>query len=210
MSNKSVIFDIGCNHGDFAKKYCDEYRVICIEPNEKLANELKKQFAEKHIDVEQIAVSNHVGTILFDICSEDQLSSCNPKWLRETRYSSVPIEKTIEVECTTIDELVKKYGNPCHIKIDVEGHEFEVLCGMTKKICPVQFEFLGEKMEELTIPCLERLMDIGYEKICIRDQGGDFFVGEESSLNKIIPIEESISRIKDSSKQFTAGMILAL
>ena len=34
---------------------------------------------------------------------------------------------------TTLDELIKVYGQPQFIKIDVENFEYQVLCGLSVK-----------------------------------------------------------------------------
>ena len=132
-NREAIIFDIGANAGNFSHKYQDKCKIVSVEANPILAEALKKRFSEKsNIFVENCAISNKKGTINFFICAQDQMSSCNRDWLETLRYKKHGIQKTIEVPAITLDDLIEKYGSPHHIKIDVEGHELEVLKGLGK------------------------------------------------------------------------------
>lgn len=168
---KQLIFDIGANVGVFSSLYCKEYSVLAVEANPDLAETLHKN---GNFFVECYAVGSTSGDVEFYVCSEDQMSSCNRKWLTEMRYSSVGISKTIRVPCITLDDLISKYGIPYHIKVDTEGYEFEVLSGLTHKVRSIQFEYISEEFVRLTQPAIRCLVDLGYRKFVIKDLCGDF------------------------------------
>jgi FkbM family methyltransferase len=80
-----------------------------------------------------------------------------------------------EVETVVIDDLFDATGQTFVIKIDVEGHEFQVLSGMkrllAKNRCLLQVEMVGEESTRLARTLLETL---GYQHIQ-RILGDSFF-----------------------------------
>ena len=50
------------------------------------------------------------------------------------RFKDYVWDKSYEVPVDTLDNMIEKYGTPKFIKIDVEGYEYEVLQGLTKKV----------------------------------------------------------------------------
>ena len=66
----------------------------------------------------------------------------------------------IRVPVVTLDELVAQYGIPEFIKIDVEGHEAEVLMGLNVPIRALSFEFTTIQ-RSVACACIDRLNQIG-------------------------------------------------
>lgn len=206
-----LIFDVGSNAGSFADRYVQHHKVVCVEPNPELAEKLRqKYFGNKNVIVEEVAVSDSIGTISMDLCEDNQMSSCNPEWLRTMRYSNAGIKNTISVRSTTINELIKKHGRPNHIKIDVEGYEYSAVCGLDENVCPVQFEFIGENFSDLTVPVIKRMERIGYTKFAIKVLCGDFDADAPSTtvydhMNATDFIEKYT---RELNSQYVSGMIL--
>lgn len=174
MINESLIFDIGAHNGEFSAKYSDSCRVVSVEANPILVENLKKRFFGKTVCVESCAVGNHRGEVPFYVCSQDQMSSCNIDWLTTMRYKSAGIQETILIPCVTFDDLIEKYGKPHHTKIDTEGYEYFVVSGLTQRVGSIQFEYIGEEWERLTIPVIDHLTNIGYSNFSIKELCGDF------------------------------------
>ena len=197
----AIIFDIGANAGNFSYKYRDKCKIVSVEANPILAEALKERFSENNnIFVENCAISDKKGTIDFFICAQDQMSSCNRNWLETLRYKKHGIQRTIEVPAVTLDNLIEKYGPPHHIKIDVEGYELEVVSGLSKKVGSIQFEYIREEFETLTVPIFFKLKNLGYDKFNHRpwphkgdfdalDAFSDQWSDLKSSLEEIIKIE---------------------
>jgi hypothetical protein len=64
------------------------------------------------------------------------------------------------VAVTTLDCLVRRYGEPSFCKIDVEGYEREVLEGLTRPIRALSLEFAGEYLD-VTEQSIARLLTLG-------------------------------------------------
>jgi hypothetical protein len=51
------------------------------------------------------------------------------------------IVKTADVSTVTLADAIARYGAPQFIKVDVEGHEFEVLGGLKTPVRYLSFEY---------------------------------------------------------------------
>ena len=98
----------------------------------------------------------------------------------------------IEVETRTLDELLKFEGERIGIKIDVEGHERNVIKGaqrlLTSNIAVIQAE-LGYRQ---SLPVVELLQEFGYHKIIAI--GPDFYFSNEPGMrnpSEFLPIIET-------------------
>jgi hypothetical protein len=56
--------------------------------------------------------------------------------------------------------LIEVFGVPAYCKIDVEGHEFEVLSGLSIPIPALSIEVVPELIEN-ALSCIERLESLG-------------------------------------------------
>lgn len=162
-----LIFDIGSNTGSFAKAWRNsgEYnKVICVEANPELIPVLDGLFFEdKNVVVINKLVTDTVGKLTdFHICKNHVLSTASIDWMCTSRFANrFKDARKIQVESITLDDLVKLYGEPNLIKIDVEGHEFEVLQGLTTKQQTICFEWVEERTARI-IECCKYLMRLGY------------------------------------------------
>jgi FkbM family methyltransferase len=185
---KPILFDVGANRGDFSVLHHGEYKVVAVEANPEFIGDLTSRFAASDVSVESVALGSADGVVSFDVCTDRAMSSCNPEWLRTMRYSPFGILKSISVPCRTLDYLIEKYGSPSHIKIDVEGYEYEVLLGLSKKCGTIQFEFLSEYVEKITLPCLRHLSTLGYTHFSAKVSAGDYSPNHRGVGGEMIPI----------------------
>jgi FkbM family methyltransferase len=135
IGKNKLIFDIGANIGDktnlFLKLGC---KVIAVEPQSDLANRLRIKYTNnKNVAVERCGIGKEDGEAEINISTKyPGFSSFIKTWQQGTKYHT--FEKTEKVKITTLDKLISKYGIPYFCKIDVEGFEYEVLSGLSKKI----------------------------------------------------------------------------
>lgn len=163
-----LMFDIGANRGDAVVAGLSMgYKVIAIEPGPRVFSELVKNFIyNPNVIPLKFAVSDEdYSNIEFYEADEDGLSTINKDWLT---LDSMPynnkVFRTISANTITIDTLVKLYGTPDLIKIDVEGSEWFVFRGMTKYYGKLAFEWtnvtIGEHQAQI-----DYLQSLGYTKI---------------------------------------------
>ena len=129
-----AVFDIGANIGYYALMELGligpEDRMLCIEPSpsnvELLRRNLELNGVSDRVTVVSGAVSDSVGTRPIHISTQSNLNTFHAEGGGELHLSG----KTIEVDTFTVPALAAEYGAPDLIRMDVEGHEVEVLNGM--------------------------------------------------------------------------------
>ena len=109
-------------------------------------------------------MSDQVGAATLAVVdSNTAFSTFNDKWVQaladpeQNRWGLTVEARPVDVETTTLDILIERFGQPAYIKIDVEGHELSVLLGLSRRISLVSFEAnLPEFLEE-TKSCVATL-----------------------------------------------------
>lgn len=193
-----LFFDIGANIGDRTEAFSRlGVKVVSVEPQRDCVHMLKKRFSNSDVVVVHKGVGREQGEMRMSVCSdENRLSTFSEKW-QTGRFKNFKFDKEIIVPMTTLDELINEYGYPDFCKIDVEGFEFEVFSGLTKKINCLNFEFTSEFFAN-TKKCIERLVSIGFKEF-------NFTLGEKPRLTLNIWVDKeglfSIieEKIKDNS-----------
>ena len=151
IKNGSVFVDCGANVGNYTKEilnYFPESEIHIFEPSKHNINILEDKFKlNKNIKINALGLSNkNEGSILFSDKIGSGLGS-----LTKRRLDHFGIEFNMEekIELIRLDQYWSKSINSNFIdllKIDVEGHEMDVLKGLGDKIKyvrAIQFEFGG-------------------------------------------------------------------
>jgi FkbM family methyltransferase len=163
-----LLFDIGANRGDATLAGLQKgYSVIACEPAPKVFAELVKNFIySRGVTPLRMAVSDKDNErIEFYEADEDGLSTINRDWLTsETMPYAGKSFRTIQANTITIDTLAKIYGEPDLIKIDVEGAEWSVLRGMTKRYGTVAMEWTFETLAEHEAQ-MDYMFSLGYRSV---------------------------------------------
>jgi FkbM family methyltransferase len=165
-----LLFDIGANRGDATVVgVALGYDVIAVEPSRVYA-ELVKNFIynPKVIPLKYAVSDKDYERVEFYEAQEDGLSTLNKDWLTspDMPYNGKPF-RIIYATTITIDTLAKIYGEPDLIKIDVEGAEWSVFNGMTRKMGMITFEWTWETINSHKEQ-LKYLTLLGYTEFSIR------------------------------------------
>lgn len=152
-----LAFDIGANNGiHTAAMVRRGARVIAVEPQVELANELTSRFPE--VTVLPLAVGEKPGAALLHTSSANHhYATLNDSWVE---IGQTVWDGSRSVEVTTLDELIVRYGRPRIIKIDVEGFEDRVLAGLSWPAEQVLFE-MHRPLLDVAQRSLSRLDELG-------------------------------------------------
>ena len=132
INNFEYFFDIGSNSGTFSLPFINKenLKIICFEPLEynykKLINNFKLNDALRNNEFHNIALSNKSGDGYINFSEiRENVGSATLNELREPEYN----EKREKVMIEKLDTLYQFKNKNIFIKIDVEGHEKEVIDG---------------------------------------------------------------------------------
>ena len=162
-----LVFDVGAHAGNrvraFAAIGC---RVVALEPQPDFARVLRTLFARApRVAIVEAAVGERPGRSLLSISERTPtVTTLADEW-RATRaaepdFAGVRWNQRIEVETTTLDLLIARFGLPAFVKIDVEGSEPAVLAGLTRAVGALSFEYLPRALDHVG-RCIDRLTALG-------------------------------------------------
>jgi FkbM family methyltransferase len=163
VTPESIVFDVGANAGYFSILAGElGAKVHAFEPNPKVRALLERSVALGHADIEVVAAacSGHRGTASLYLSSPDNTGMSS---------LSVSTGTRVEVDVISLDEYTARArASPSLIKIDVEGHEREVLAGASRLLNGMKPIVIAEAGGTDTISLME---DVGYEPRCIERDG---------------------------------------
>ncbi len=132
-----TVFDIGANIGYYVLMELGllggRGRVVAIEPSPDNLRLLQRNLALNGYDGVEVvegAVSDTEDARVFHLSQQSNLGTFHPVGSGATHLSG----DRIEVETRTVPGLARSYGAPDLIRMDVEGHEVEVLGGMLEAV----------------------------------------------------------------------------
>jgi FkbM family methyltransferase len=155
----AVVFDVGANKGQFASSVVkilgNEISLYCFEPSLKIYDILKKNLAGTNAVCVPMGLSDQAAErTLYSDPSYPGLSSVYQRRLDHYKFN---LTDTEAIQLTTLDQFCETHNIPAidFLKMDVEGHEMQVLKGATNmirngKIRFIQFEFGGTDIDSKT------------------------------------------------------------
>ena len=170
----NLIFDIGFNRGEFTHECFRKYpkcKIVGVEANLRLCED-----APRHPN---LTINHAVATDKIDQKVEffiepgqDGISTASKSFMENSRFTKGSLYlhpnsahwlPPIEVNSTTVDNIIDRFGKPSLIKIDVEGYEYEVIRGLNQKSGQICFEW-HEEGYDILLKTISHLRSIGYEK----------------------------------------------
>lgn len=131
ISENDTIIDIGANIGYYVlleSRLAYSGKIYAIEPIPSNIYMLKRnvQLNNRNIFIHRQAVSDKKGKSKMYIYDK-----CN--WCSFTKNLEDTVRNEIDVQTTTLDDFVTDYNiHPTFIRMDVEGHEYQIIKGATR------------------------------------------------------------------------------
>ena len=168
ISEKNVAIDIGAHVGIWSMRLAEQFKkVYAFEPVPKhiecwKQNMLRytdsRNYPEKTITLETVALSNIEGTNKLNVCTINSgMSTFTPK-----EYTNVGEWSKVEVKTKPLDSY--DFDKIDFIKIDVEDHEYKLLLGAKETIKKHKPVLYIEITDHEAIRFLESLK-LGYKLI---------------------------------------------
>jgi FkbM family methyltransferase len=130
----NLAFDIGANTGQDAEALLARgLRVIAVEANPKLCADMRERFAAEiaagKLVVVAKAISGRKTVTLYVNSAESGWGTTLESYAARGTALAGDLEQ-IDVETITMGELIKTYGVPGYLKVDIEGSDFLCLLGL--------------------------------------------------------------------------------
>ena len=176
MNKGDLYFDIGAHLGEKSKPFIEKkIRTIMVEPLPVCVKTLKRLYSKNSIVkiIPKGLGSKNTKKILSINKQMPTVSTFAKHW-KSGRFSNLNWSEKTQIQITTLDALIKKFGDPQYIKIDVEGYELNVLKGLSKKSGIISFEITSEFFSD-AIKCLKHLKKLSYNSFT-------FSIGEQKKF----------------------------
>ncbi len=162
-----LVFDIGAHVGDRVLAFRRlGARVVALEPQPGPARIIRLlRGHDPLVTVLPLAAGAVPGRIVLEVNTRNPtVSTASDTFVRRAHgapgWEGQVWDRRIEVEVTTLDALIRRFGEPAFVKIDVEGFEDRVLEGLSRPLAALSFEFTTIA-RDVARRCLERLRALG-------------------------------------------------
>jgi FkbM family methyltransferase len=167
LRDGDLCFDIGANLGQRTKIFRRiGATAVAVEPQAQCMRVLRALYEKDpsvHLVQKAIGASDGEAEMLINE-SANSLSSLSSDYVHALKTSgretNVRWNRRTMVQVTSLDSLIRQYGRPAFIKIDVEGYELEVLKGLSSSVSALSFEFTPEFLT-MAQDCVLRLSKLG-------------------------------------------------
>lgn len=177
-----LIYDVGAHTGEDSNFYLKlGYRVIAIEANptnaEALRNRFRSEIRNGKYTVVEKAIGKSEALITFYIHNDNSFwGTADPEWSNRTKGNKTQTK----VQSTRFSSLIKEYGCPYYLKIDVEGAD--MLCVRALEDVNCRPKYISIESARTSWSALldefNTLERVGYTKFKVVDQrahkGGKF------------------------------------
>jgi FkbM family methyltransferase len=156
LTSKGVVFDVGANLGSYCSFINDEYpscNIYAFEPHPATYKKLLKKTASTRIKTFNLAVGANEGSlVLYDYANNDGSPHASVhKGVIDQIHKSVVIEHKVKV--VSLDYFARQQGIDLVglLKVDTEGHEFEILKGAENLLRSGKIEMIHLEFNEMNV-----------------------------------------------------------
>lgn len=162
-----LVFDIGAHVGDRTASFLRlGATVVALEPQPRVFRALRLIHGRTpQATLHAQAVGAVAGELeMFLNIDNPTISTLSPDLIAAAQVAQGWQGQTWDarhvVPVVTLDHLIATYGTPDFVKIDVEGHEAQVLAGLSTPLPLLSFEFTTIQ-RDVADACIGRLQSLG-------------------------------------------------
>ncbi|MCF7928417.1 MAG: FkbM family methyltransferase [Spirochaetales bacterium] len=163
-----LLFDIGSHVGNRIRVFRDlGAQVVALEPQPYCRRILESRYGkDPGVKLHFEAVGERKGSADLYVCDQSPtLTTLSAEWIERVSnteaFAGITWQKADErIQITTLAQLIREYGTPDFVKIDVEGAEMQVLRGLDRPLPRFSFEFLPPD-PEVALACLDHIETVG-------------------------------------------------
>ena len=162
-----LVFDLGAHAGNRTRALAAlGCRVVALEPQPDFARLLRTIFAGwPGVTIVEAAVGEKAGRASLLLSERTPtVTTLAGQWQmersQEPGFAHVRWDRQLDVEMTTMDVLIERFGKPAFVKMDVEGAETGVLAGLSEPVRTLSFEFLPTALDAVET-CTRRVRALG-------------------------------------------------
>lgn len=217
LQDCEVFYDVGGNMGYYtlsAAKFRPGLAIHTFEPNPKMHAILAANLAANGIGqvvLNQLALSDHEGLVDFYLPASDLSGTLDPDF---NAAEQVTVQ---QVRATTIDAYagLQPIAGRLLMKIDVEGHEPEVLVGATETIREHRPDIIMEVTHDYGRDLLGFLSGLGYgiyeltpegfertDRLEVHQEGEHFFLNRFITTRSQNELDALYARIRGQWRSF--------
>jgi FkbM family methyltransferase len=176
MSNDDLIFDVGANNGDDLAAYLARgFRVVAVEANPILCDDMRARFAEDIKRGRAFVLNKAVdrrggGKIVLLVNSIDSAQGTAHESYAQRALARGGEIISYDVPTISLSSLVAEYGKPHYIKIDIEGMDEEAIAGLSPSHAPQFISIERPSSPQKQVRAILTLRRLGYTQFQTVDQ----------------------------------------
>jgi FkbM family methyltransferase len=198
-----LIYDIGLHDGADTSHYLKEgCRVVAIDANPAAAeNHFREYIQTGQLNIINRGVSDREGQLQFWIC--DDVSEWS-SFHREIASRNGAKHHPIMVDCVPIIHIIKTFGVPDYMKVDIEGNDRNCIAALTAATSP---RYISIEMDHAAADQdIQTLTELGYRRFKIICQNNTWHQVTKTNARfyRLDPhhfIVRSLSRFRSTSKR---------
>lgn len=162
VKSGDLVFDIGANIGNRTEPLLTlGAKVVAVEPQPMCINTLTSRFGKNpNFTLLPVGAGAEPGTATLHLATNHVTSSMSEEFISTMHFAGSEWSEEVQVDVTTLDSIIDRFGLPAFCKIDVEGFEVPVLQGLSRAIPAISLEYTPD-LAETSARCLEMVAALG-------------------------------------------------